>query len=244
MFEKIKSKSTFIKDECFSNVGVKPFQVGKGKPKQTREIVDAKPFVVENAPKPKGKNWLPLLRGSLMNRYANFWQNNSWINYGEWLAEPKSSAIFEAEEKIIVRQTGDKIVATIIEKNVIARDNLHIIISNDIEHKFILGLLNSTLTDFYYQQINPERGEVLAQVKKGHVEQLPIPENVSDKQQTEIIKYVDQLLQLNKEKQETKLESKIEQFQNRIDYYEDKINQIVYQLYELSEEEIKIIEGK
>ncbi|MFN8267575.1 MAG: TaqI-like C-terminal specificity domain-containing protein [Chitinophagales bacterium] len=244
LFEKIKSKSTFIKDECFSNVGVKPFQVGKGKPKQTREIVDAKPFVVENAPKPKGKNWLPLLRGSLMNRYANFWQNNSWINYGEWLAEPKSSAIFEAEEKIIVRQTGDKIVATIIEKNVIARDNLHIIISNDIEHKFILGLLNSTLTDFYYQQINPERGEVLAQVKKGHVEQLPIPENVSDKQQTEIIKYVDQLLQLNKEKQETKLESKIEQFQNRIDYYEDKINQIVYQLYELSEEEIKIIEGK
>ncbi|MBK7097648.1 MAG: N-6 DNA methylase [Sphingobacteriales bacterium] len=99
LFEKIKSKSTFIKDECFSNIGVKPFQVGKGKPKQTRETVNTKPFVVENAPKPNGKNWLPLMRGSLMNRYSNFWNNNSWIEYGEWLAEPKKPEIFEAEEK-------------------------------------------------------------------------------------------------------------------------------------------------
>ncbi|MBS1646883.1 MAG: N-6 DNA methylase [Bacteroidetes bacterium] len=243
LFEKIKGKSTFIKDECFSNVGVKPFQVGKGKPKQTREIVDTKPFVVENAPKPKGKNWKPLLRGSLMNRYVNNWNNNSWIEYGEWLAEPRNIATFEAEEKVIVRQTGDRIIATLIGKNIICRNNLHIIISNGLDHKFILGVLNSKLTDFYYQQINPERGEALAEVKKNHVEQLPIPKNVTSKQQNEIIKLVEQILQLNKEKQEVKLESIIEQLQSRIDYAENKINELVYQLYELSEEEIKIVEN-
>lgn len=32
--------------------------------------------------------------------------------------------------------------------------------------------------------------------------------------------------------------------QNKIDYCENRINQLVYQLYELTEEEIKIIEGK
>lgn len=244
LFEKIKSKSTFIKDECFSNVGVKPFQVGKGKPKQTREIVDKKPFVVENQAKPKGKNWKPLLRGSLMNRYVNNWNNNSWIEYGEWLAEPKDSGIFEAEEKIIVRQTGDRIVATIIGKNLIARDNLHIVISNKLDHKFILGLLNSKLTDFYYQQINPERGEVLAQVKKTHVEQLPIPKNISDKQQTEIIKLVEQLLTFNKEIQTAPLADKKEQLQNRISFTEDKINQIIYELYDLTTDEIKLIEKR
>ena len=246
LFEKIKAKSIYIKDACFSNVGVKPFQVGKGRPKQTREIVDSKPYVKTNQSKPEGENWLPLMRGSLMSRYENRWNNNSWIQYGEWLAEPKDSKIFEAEEKIIVRQTGDSIIATLIGKNIIARDNLHILISNSLSHKFILGILNSKLTDFYYYQINPERGEVLAQVKKNHVEQLPLPQ-INDKNQqshNQIISYVEQLLQLNADLQTENLESKKVHLESRIKYCESKINELVYQLYELTEEEINIVEGK
>ncbi|HQG38490.1 MAG TPA: TaqI-like C-terminal specificity domain-containing protein, partial [Chitinophagales bacterium] len=170
------------------------------------------------------------------------WDNNSWINYGEWLAAPRSPAVFEAEEKIIVRQTGDRIIATLIGSNIICRNNLHILISNEINHKFILGILNSKLTDFYYQQINPERGEALAEVKKQHVEQLPIPKGVSEKQQTEIIKHVEQLLQLNKDKQNATLPNQLEMISNRIEHTEDKINQIVYVLYELNADEINRIE--
>jgi len=242
LFEKIKQKSIFIKDVCFSTVGVKPFQEGKGIPKQTKKIVETKPFVVENKSKPDGKNWLPLLRGSLMNKYVNFWNNNSWIQYGEWLAEPRKPEIFDTKEKIVIRQTGDRIIATIIEENIICRNNLHIVISENIPHKLILGILNSKLTDFYYQQINPEKGEALAEVKKQHVEQLPIPKNVSKTQETEIIKNVEQLLQFNKELQTEVLPQQIEQLKQRIKYCENKINFIVYELYGLTEEEIKIVE--
>lgn len=242
LFEKIQVLSNSIKEISSVYNGVKPFEKGKGKPSQTAEIMQTKPFVAENQPKPKGENWRPLLRGSLMNRYLNNWNNNSWIDYGEWLAAPRNLKIWEAEEKIIVRQTGDRIIATIIERNIIARDNLHIVISNKLDHKFILGILNSKLTDFYYQQINPERGEALAQVKKGHVEQLPIPKNISDKQQNEIIKLVDQLLQFNKDKQNITLPEQVEIIENRISFIEDKINQIIYELYNLSEGEIKLIE--
>ena len=119
---------------------------------------------------------------------------------------------------------------------------MHILISNEINHKFILGILNSKLTDFYYQQINPERGEALAEVKKQHVEQLPIPKGVSEKQQTEIIKHVEQLLQLNKDKQNATLPNQLEMISNRIEHTEDKINQIVYVLYELNADEINRIE--
>ena len=243
LFEKIKENSVFVKDICFSNVGVKPFQVGKGKPKQTREIVTQKPFVKENQEKPNGEHWLPLMRGSLMNRYINRWQNNSWIDYGEWLAEPKNPNIFLKEEKIIIRQTGDKIVATIIGKNIIARDNLHIIISDTISHHFILGVLNSKLTDFYYTQINPEKGEILAQVKKSHIEQLPLPQNYSTQAYNQMINHVEQLLQLNKDLPIENLDSKKKLIKSKITYHEDKINTLVYQLYNLTEEEIEIIEN-
>jgi uncharacterized protein Yka (UPF0111/DUF47 family) len=59
----------------------------------------------------------------------------------------------------------------------------------------------------------------------------------------EIIKLVDQLLNLNEEKSQTKLQTQISQIENKIDYCENRINEIVYLLYGLSEEEIAIIEG-
>ena len=244
LFEKIKSKSTIVSEVSKSYSGITLYEKGKGKPQQTAETMREKPFDSNANTKPQGNNWLPLMRGSLMNRYVNFWDNNYWVRYGEWLAAPRNPEIFKAEEKIIVRQTGDRIIATIIGANIICRKNLHIIISNEINHKFLLGILNSKLTGFYYFQINPERGEVLAEVKKQHVEQLPIPKNISDKQQTEIIKLVDQLLQLNKDKQNASLPSQLEMIENRIAYTEDKIDQLVYEIYGLTNEEIQLIEGK
>ena len=244
LFEKIKKSSIPIGEICETYNGVKPFSKGRGTPPQTEKIMKEKPYIVVGQEKPAGKNWLPLLRGSLMNRYINLWNNNSWIQYGEWLAEPRNPKIFEAEEKIVVRQTGDSIIATIIGVNIICRNNLHIIISNEINHKFILGILNSKLTNFYYYQINPEKGEALAEVKKQHVDQLPIPTTVSSQKETETIQLVDQLLQLNKELQSEILPNKKNQIQARIRYCEDKIDKMVYELYGLTEAEIRIVEGK
>jgi len=45
-----------------------------------------------------------------------------------------------------------------------------------------------------------------------------------------------------KEKANVKLATQASQLQGKIDFCEDRINQIVYQLYELSAEEIKIVE--
>ena len=242
LFEKIKTKSVLVSEISKTYSGITLFEKGKGTPPQTVEIMDTRPYLSEEKTKPIAGNWLPLMRGSLMNRYINLWNNDYWVNYGKWLAAPRDPKIFEAEEKIIVRQTGDRIIATIIGANIICRKNLHIMISNEVDHRFLLGILNSKLTDFYYTQINPEKGEVLAEVKKQHVEQLPIPKIVSEEQQAEIIKHVDQLLQLNKELQTATLHEKIEQIKSRIGYCEDKINEIVYELYGLTEEEVKIVE--
>lgn len=243
LFEKIKNKSVQISEISKTFSGITLYEKGKGNPPQTAETMKLRPFDSDSLQKPKVGNWMPLMRGSLMNRYVNLWNNNYWVDYGEWLAAPRNTKIWEAKEKIIVRQTGDRIIATLIDTNIICRKNLHIIISDELNHKFILGILNSKLTDFYYQQINPERGEALAEVKKNHIEQLPIPKDISDKQQTEIIKLVEQLLQFNKELQAVTLADKKDQLQNRISFTEDKLNQIIYKLYELTDEEIKLVEA-
>jgi chaperonin cofactor prefoldin len=54
---------------------------------------------------------------------------------------------------------------------------------------------------------------------------------------------VNQLLKLNEEKAETKLQTKVSQLESKIDYCGSKISEIVYQLYELTEDEIKLWSG-
>ena len=58
-----------------------------------------------------------------------------------------------------------------------------------------------------------------------------------------ILTIVDQLLLLSKDLQTKTLKSKREQIKRKIDHYEDKINELVHKLYELTEEEIKIVEN-
>ena len=207
-----------------------------------------KPYVREGSQ--PDKRWSPLLRGSLIHRYRILWDNNYWIQYGPWLAAPRSSAIFEAPRKIMVRQTGDSIIAVFVEGSFIARDNLHIILPNIENYRleFLLGLLNSRLMDFAYSLMNPEKGEALAQVKKMHVEQLPIRSidfsNHSDKAlHDRMVQLVEQMLTLHKQLPNAKTGHDKTHIQRQIDATDRQIDKLVYELYELTEEEIAVVVG-
>jgi type I restriction-modification system DNA methylase subunit len=248
LFEKIRSKSVLLEQICNVFNGVKPFEKGKGMPLQTEQIMEEQPYVREG-PRPQGVSWLPLLRGSLIRRYENLWDENYWISYGPWLAAPRDRSIFDALQKIMVRQTGDSIIATLVGKDVVARNNLHILLpkSGQYDLRYLLGILNSRLMDFAYTAINPEKGEALAEVKKRHVENLPIaPINfnqLSEKRiHDQMVHLVDQMLLSHKKIRTAKTPHEQESLQRQIEAIRRQIDQLVYGLYGLSEEDRKIIE--
>lgn len=230
--ERLITENLPLSEKFYVRNGVKPFAKGRGNPPQTAKTLKEKPYVKDGV-KP-GEKWSPLMRGSLMGRYVNKWNNNYWILYGTCLAEPRDPEIFKAKEKIIVRQTGDSIVATILGANIICRDNLHVCVpKNGSVEKYILGILNSTLIDFVYSYINPEKGEALAQVKKRFVEQLPLPKIKNKSLEDEIGFLVETILSTKKidADADTSL-------------LEAEIDQLVYKLYGLTEEEIAVVEGR
>lgn len=127
----------------------------------------------------KDDTFSPLLRGSLINKYVITWNENYYISLGDWLAEPRYSANYDAPIKIVIRQTGSSLIATIDNRQFVVRDNLYTIVSANREFSeyLLLACLNSKLMNWYYQNIvNNEVGEALAQVKRGHLEILPIPD--------------------------------------------------------------------
>jgi hypothetical protein len=248
VFERIINECRKLNDYCNVYNGVKPFEKGKGTPPQSEKVAKEKPYVFEGA-RPSAE-WSPLLRGSLIHRYITRWNNNYWIKYGEWLAAPRDPSIFSAPEKLVIRQTGDSLIATHIKNGIICRNNLHIIINNsDLNVLFFLALLNSTLLNFVYEIMNPEKGEALAEVKKFHVEQLPIPFlDVSKKNDREkhdkLVLLVDKMLELKQKEAAEPNQQLKTMIARQVEGVDKAIDTVVYKLYNLTEDEITVVEGK
>ncbi|WP_386690937.1 MULTISPECIES: Eco57I restriction-modification methylase domain-containing protein [unclassified Lonepinella] len=197
--QKMEQHSVFLKDVLLVKNGVKPYEKGKGTPKQTAETLKIKPYTSE---KKLDDSFQPLIGGSNFYRYQLLWNNDNWIKYGEWLAAPRDKEIFSCDEKLIFRQTSDCIIGNFISAGYVMRNNTHIVLAKDenINLKYTLAVLNSKLVNFYYQLINPEQGEALAEVKAYHLENLPIPK-ISQSEQQPFITLADKILILNSELQ-------------------------------------------
>lgn len=128
---------------------------------------------------------------------------------------------------------------------------MHILLPRDEAHdlRYTLGIMNSRLMDFAYTMMNPEKGEALAEVKKHHVEQLPIrPVNFSDKsdkaKHDKMVALVERMLDLHKRLAKAKAPDDKTKLQRQIDATDCEIDRLVYDLYGLTEEEIGIVEGR
>ena len=228
LIEKIKVNCENLNQVVKVKNGVKPYEVGKGAPKQTKKILEEKPFTQKVK---IDKTFVPLIGGSDFNKYITKWNNDNFISYGPWLAAPRDKSIFEAKEKIIVRQTSDRLIATVVGEGFVMRNNTHILLSDKVNYelKYILSLLNSRLFDFVYWTINPERGEALAEVKAMHLDQLPI-KAILKKDQKPFISLVDKIITQKQQGQDSTENEK-------------EIDRLVYKLYDITEEEQRIIEG-
>ena len=214
IIEIFKTNSKELSNYCDSFSGVKPYEIGKGSPQQTKEMVKDR---VYDAQEKLNNSYRKLIRGSDINKYENNWNGKRWIKYGENLAAQRKPEIF-SKNKIIIRQTGDSLIATFDTDKFICLNNTHVITEkNRINLKFILALLNSSSLNFYFQYLNPEAGEALAEVKKETVEKLLVK---LPKDETPFIKIVDYLLFIKKTKS------------NQVSFFfENLLNAMVYELY-------------
>ncbi|EFL6878303.1 class I SAM-dependent DNA methyltransferase [Campylobacter jejuni] len=107
--------------------------------------------------------------------------------------------------------------------------------NNKKELLYLTALLNSNVNFYYFKQIGAKLGASGYEMSKIFVEKLPIPK-INSKNQ----KIADELINLADEILKAKEQDKNANTQE----LENKINSIVYKLYNLTEEEIKIIENK
>nr|WP_211232599.1 TaqI-like C-terminal specificity domain-containing protein [Brachyspira alvinipulli] len=197
-----------------------------------------------------------ILGGDEVKRYNLTW-NGKWVNYSPNIIDKKNkeyaglgnSKYFE-NNKLVVRRTGDFILANVDNDNYYFSNNVFVCIPKftDISLLYFLGILNSKFLTWYYRTIQPRKGKLFAELKINVLNSFPMPNiNLDDKQDKEmhdkIVALVDSIIALNKKLAVEKNPNAVTMINRQINAVDKQIDALVYKLYNLSDEEVRIIEG-
>jgi type I restriction-modification system DNA methylase subunit len=212
------------------------------------------------------KNYKPFTEGKNIQQYS--FTQNGWLNYKpEEHYNSMFPELFESEKIMFINVVKDKLRFAYDNKgfynshtviNCVRLDKLitashitarkavqgiNIDVCKSFDYLYLLGILNSKLINWYFITYLSEGLHFYpSDAQKLPIKNLFGSKNEIKESSKEILKVVKQLLVLKEEIQSTNLSSRIEQLQIHILHCEEKINKIVYELYNLTQEEIKIIE--
>lgn len=140
----------------------------------------------------------PLLNGGNIGRYEIKWEGE-YIKFGKWLHRPRPSYIYDNPKILIQRIRNPKltrrIVATLDEEKYISSDGLTNLIlkkeyENGVDLRYIIGLLNSKLINYWFSYNFHD-----VNIKPDQLRKIPLLLNNQEK----IIDLVTQILSLNKQ---------------------------------------------
>jgi type I restriction-modification system DNA methylase subunit len=200
---------------------------------------------------PFPENSYQLVKGRNIERYKC--QPNLYLNYDpQKLSRPQKPEHFLVEEKLFVRRVGDSLIATYDDQQLFCVHTLYTArkreTTADYSLKFILGLLNSKLFNFYYHSTSVQKGSVFPEVRIYSLNQLPIravnfSDETDNKAHDKIVQLVEQLLQAKLHATNARNERDQVFYQNKCLALDRQIDQLVYDLYDLTDKERNVVEN-
>jgi len=153
-----------------------------------------------------------------------------------------------SKEKILMPRTVLSLKATYEGGGNFIMDRIYYLIPKEkqkLDLKFVTSLLNSKVIDFYYK-VNfgtTHVGGGYLDLRGAQIVELPI-KIISESQQRPIVNLVDKMLSLNKRLNEIgdKKTDERQRIEEEIKKTDAEIDELVYRLYGITEEEKKIIE--
>jgi adenine-specific DNA-methyltransferase len=146
------------------------------------------------------------------------------------------------QDKLLLRQTGDSLIAAFDRSGYYHLNNLHSVVLKPgarYDLRYILALLNSRLLNHYYHLVSLELGRAMAQTDIETIEKLPIrridfddPADVA--RHDRLAALVEEMLQLHAEQAGASRRADAE-----IERLDGQIDALVCELYGVTEEEIR-----
>jgi len=194
---------------------------------------------------------IPTMKGDSIVRY--FVRKQYWFEFKRENITGRTTDKNKlgARPKLLLRKTGDSIIATYDDSGVFPEQSLYFLFDfgRSLSPLYLLGLLNARLMDWYYRTASLTNKDSIAQVKKVQLDQLPIRvlDHAKDPEKAVhdgIVALVSSMLGLHKLLATANSEAQKGLIARQIHTTDTEIDRLVYDLYGLTAEEIAIVEGK
>lgn len=246
VLEKCENNSIALEKCVDFSLGVTPYDKYKG---HSQEQIKKKVF---HADYKKDNTFKKLLGGNDVHRYFSNWSGITWISYGPWLGACREKRFF-TERRILVKQiidwTDKRIWATITDEEVYNTQNAFSLLqASDYSLDYLLGILNSKLMTFYHRKRFLDEFKMRFQkilikdCKRFPVRRIDFSDSLCMNHYSNMISLVKQMLSLHKQIQEAKTDHERTLIERQITATDRQIDQLVYALYGLTEEEIALVE--
>jgi hypothetical protein len=153
LLDNLTEKSQLLSDLVQINYGLKAYQRGKGKPPQTAKTMRERPFTSTTQ---VDDTFAPFFEGQSVSRYMINWTGDNWIKWGEWLAEPRNTDLFEGPRLLFRKVVSERLIGTYFEKIAFSNTLLYVIKTtreSEFDTKALLAMLNSQLMGFTFRKL-------------------------------------------------------------------------------------------
>jgi len=244
ILETIEKNSIPLEQFAEIKAGLQAYEVGKGKPKQTEEMKRER---VYHSTEKINNSYFKYIDGSDVKRYQLTWERKEYLLYGENLAAPRKDWALFSSPRILVRQIPKPLpycINACYTNEVILNDRNSMNIINIKENPyFLLAVLNSCPLSFWFEhKFGKLTRGTFPQFKVNELSHFPIPK-ASEEEKEHLECLVKDIMESISKLASSKFETDKKFLKQRIEIIDRKIDSIVYALYDLNEEKIKIIEG-
>lgn len=225
---KIHGKGKRLEEIADFTLGITPYDKYKG---HSKELIENKEF---HSDVKLSDEYKPLIKGENIVPYYVDEKENGYIKYGSWLGAPREERFF-TEPRVIVRQIVSgkppKIYAGYTDKPLyFTQIGFSIIPKSDITVFELTALLNSKLMNFYHKYLFLDIEKELFQ--KILIENCKLFPCRVFKDSNSVKAIIEKIIKTKSSDAEADTTE-----------FETNLDKMIYELYELTEEEIKIIEN-
>ena len=204
---------------------------------------------ISHAVRPGKGTWLRESRGTNVQRYFFREDMEEWVEYGERCYHQPGREFSRGPRLVIREITGERLNCAFTDTEHMPNKAAIVFRSDTANLKFILGLLNSRLMAKYVEATT-EKGKqrLFPRISLRSVRTLPIPKldlkKPADKSRHDkLVLLVDKLLGLLPKLRAATSDSEKATLQNAVTATDQQIDSLVYELYNLTQEEIARVEG-
>ena len=249
-----EKKDELIKQDPKSAEIIKPLVRGRDIKKYSFDFTDKWLINSHNNPPVNIKNY-PFIKEHLDQYYDKLEKRG---DKGKTPYNLRNCAYLDKFDKvkIVYPDIADKLTFTFDSDGYYFNNTVYFI---DSDSKYLFALLNSKIVNYYYGFISSQLGSKGLRAFTIYLKEIPIPK-IDKESQKPFIKLVDEILEAkqkikdykslldeaiktNSFDREIALKKELENLENICTTNEKTIDQMVYKLYDLTPDEIKIVEG-